>query len=249
MCVDGHRGAAHPHIRNTHTQYTHTGFIICQHFLEVSSLVCVLTQGLPLTLSWSHVCRFPACCGWFLLSLSFIGYHKVKRGKDPYQELNASPCHLVTSHDNIPDLQRKIHKHTQAHTHSLAGRNTAYILTLYTVHLFFLCLYGLRVGNVSFDLTCDKTFPFKKLITFITSTRRLYQPREALCHWSRHASWGLQSMSVLSALTSVALFFWLANCPADCQTLWWQIRTDKKRNYSICCSYRMWPRLVLVIEQ
>lgn len=139
--------------------------------------------------------------------------------------------------------------HTSTYTQPGWQKHSIYPNPVHCTSFFFLRLYGLRVGNVSFDLTCDKTFPFKKLITFITSTRRLYQPREALCHWSRYASWGLQSMSVLSALTSVALFFWLANCPADCQTLWWQIRTDKKRNYSICCSYRMWPRLVLVIEQ
>ncbi len=237
MRVEGQRGAAHPHIRNTHTHthtHTHTGFIICQHFLEVSSLVCVPTQGLPLTLSWSHVCLFPACCGWFLLSLSFIGYHKVKRGKDPYQELSASPCHLVTSHDNIPDLQRKVHKHTEPGWQKHRVYPNPEHCTLFFFNVYTASEWGM------FNLTWHVTWhsPFKKrkrnqLITFIASTRRLYQTREALCHWSRHASWGLRSMSVLSALASVALFFWLANCPTDCQTLWWQIRTDKKRNYML----------------
>lgn len=78
--------------------------------------------------SLGHMCViFQSCSGWSLLSLSFTGYYKVKRGKDPYQELSAPLCHLVTSHDNIPDLQHSQNTqiHTQANTHeqtlTLAG--------------------------------------------------------------------------------------------------------------------------------
>ena len=119
--VLGHRGAAHPNILHKHSTYTHThththtlniGFITCQHFLEVSpprAWGCQPKVFLFSTLLWSHVNNFHD--GRSSASLSFVGEHKVKRGKDPDPELSASLCHLVTSQDNIPDLQHSQNTH------------------------------------------------------------------------------------------------------------------------------------------
>lgn len=84
-------------VYTVHKHSAHTGFIICQHFLEVPPppVMCVPNQGLFLTLSWSHVCHFQDCSGWFLSSLLFPGCHKVKRDAYPHQQLSASLCRLV----------------------------------------------------------------------------------------------------------------------------------------------------------
>lgn len=138
MCVQDRELQPTPIYKaNTHTQ----GLSYVNISLKFPPL-CIRHPKVFLSpFSSSHVGNFQDCsgCFFFLLSLSFTGRHKVKRGKDPYQELNASMCHPVTSHDNHPDLKRNQNTQTHTRTHVQHSLYPIYLL-LHTVYLlFFVC--------------------------------------------------------------------------------------------------------------
>lgn len=97
VCVCRVRELQPTPIYTTHKHSAHTGFYHMSTFPRSSPLpvMCVPSQGLSLTLSWSHVCHFQDCSGWFLSSLLFPGCHKVKRDAYPHQQLSASLYRLV----------------------------------------------------------------------------------------------------------------------------------------------------------
>lgn len=117
VCIGSKKCSQPPFTQHIHT---HTGFIISQHFLEVSPVMCELSQGLSLTLSQSHVCRCHDCSRGFLVVV-ITPRRPQGWDKDPPSSrprcFTVSHGHVTWQHPWPPVLPK--YRNTCKHTHGL----------------------------------------------------------------------------------------------------------------------------------